>query len=148
MKEPVWVDLADCLSFHEEMLSRHGGLSGVRDEGLLLSALNRPLQLFNYGNPSMHELAAAYARGIIKNHPFHDGNKRAGFMAAALFLEINDFVLTATEEDVVLQTLALAAGELDEAGYARWLGEVCVQRKKKKPGKLRYARRSSRQNKD
>lgn len=127
MKEPVWIDLEDCLAFQEEMLSRYGGLNGVRDQGLLESALHRPVQLFHYGSPSLHELAAAYAAGIIKNHPFLDGNKRAGFMAAALFLEVNGCTFTATEEDVVLHTLALAAGELDEAGYARWLEKVGIE---------------------
>jgi death-on-curing protein len=127
MKEPVWIDLNDCLAFHEEMLSRHGGLSGVRDQGLLESALNRPVQLYNYGKPTIHEMAAAYACGIIKNHPFLDGNKRAGFVAAALFLEINGYSFVATEEDVVVQTLALAASAIDEAAYARWLKEVSVK---------------------
>lgn len=126
MKEPVWIDIEDCLAFHEEMLSRYGGLSGVRDQGLLESALHRPLQLFNYGNPSIHTMAATYAAGIIKNHPFLDGNKRAGFMAAALFLEVNGFSFTATEEDVVVHTLALAAGKIDEAAYARWLKRVSI----------------------
>ena len=126
MKEPVWIDVEDCLSFHEEMLSRHGGMSGVRDQGLLESALNRPQQLFHYGEPTLHEMAAAYAAGIIKNHPFLDGNKRAGFMAAALFLEANGYRFTATEEDVVIQTLALAAGAIKEAAYARWLRRVSV----------------------
>jgi len=125
MKEPIWVDREDCLAFQEEMLSRHGGFAGVRDCGLLESALHRPQQLFHYGSPSMFEMAAAYAVGIIKNHPFLDGNKRAGFIAAALFLEINGYAFVATEEDVVIQTLALAAGELDESAYARWLERVC-----------------------
>ncbi|HMO51809.1 MAG TPA: type II toxin-antitoxin system death-on-curing family toxin [Kiritimatiellia bacterium] len=125
MKEPIWVDREDCLAFQEEMLSRHGGIAGVRDYGLLESALHRPQQLFHYGSPSMFEMAAAYAAGIIKNHPFLDGNKRAGFIAAALFLEINGYAFVATEEDVVIQTLALAAGELNEATYAHWLKRVC-----------------------
>lgn len=126
MKEPVWIELNDCLSFHEEMLLRYGGLSGVRDQGLPESALSRPMQLFHYGTPSIHEMAAAYAHGIIKNHPFLDGNKRAGFIAAALFLEINGYSFVATEEDVVAQTLALAASEIAEQDYARWLERVSV----------------------
>jgi death on curing protein len=127
MKEPVWVDLADALSFHEEMLARFGGLPGVRDEGLLESALHRPRQLFGYGQPDLFELAAAYASGIVRNHPFLDGNKRAGFMAAALFLEINGLSFQAPEEDVVLHTLGLAARQIDEAAYARWLKASCVR---------------------
>lgn len=124
MTEPVWVDLEDAISFHEQMLSMHGGLSGIRDQGLLESALGRPQQLFAYGQPTLHEIAAAYAAGIIKNHPFIDGNKRAGFMAAALFLETNGFRFTASEEDVVIHTLGLAAGEIDEVAYTQWLARV------------------------
>jgi death-on-curing protein len=89
------------------------------------SAVNRPKQLFNYSQPSLFELAAAYAFGIIKNHPYVDGNKRTGFMAAYTFLLINGQELHATEVDAVLQTLALAAGELEEAGYANWLEANC-----------------------
>ncbi len=127
MKEPVWVDMADALSFHEEMLARFGGLPGLRDKGLLESALHRPRQLFDYGEPDLFDLAAAYASGIVRNHPFLDGNKRAGFMAAALFLEINGFSFRATEEDVVLQTLGLAAGQIKAAAYAKWLKASCVR---------------------
>jgi len=127
VKEPVWVDMADALSFHEEMLARFGGLPGLRDKGLLESALHRPRQLFDYGEPDLFDLAAAYASGIVRNHPFLDGNKRAGFMAAALFLEINGFSFRATEEDVVLQTLGLAAGQIKAAAYAKWLKASCVR---------------------
>jgi death-on-curing protein len=130
MKEPIWIDLADCLAFHEEMLSRFGGLAGIRDERLLDSAMNRPQQLFAYGQPSLFDLATAYASGIIRNHPFLDGNKRAGFMAAALFLEINNHSFIAPEEEVVVQTLTLAAGELTEANYALWLKDSCKRRRK------------------
>lgn len=125
MKEPIWIDLADCLAFHEEMLSQFGGMSGIRDERLLDSALARPQQVFAYGTPTLSDLAAAYAAGIIRNHPFLDGNKRAGFMAAALFLEVNGCIFNAPEEEVLVQTLALAAGELTEAAYALWLKDSC-----------------------
>lgn len=125
MKTPAWVDLDDCLAFHEEMLSRFGGLSGIRDKGLLDSALARPQQLFAYGEPSLFDLAAAYASGIIRNHPFLDGNKRAGFLAAALFLEVNGFRFTAPEEEVVVQTLGLAAGAVSESAYAAWIEKSC-----------------------
>jgi len=121
MKEPIWVDKADAQSFHEEMLVRFGGLPGVRDEGLLESALHRPRQLLGYGQPDLFDLAAAYASGIVRNHPFLDGNKRAGFTAAALFLEINGHSFQASEEDVVLQTFGLAAGKITAKAYARWL---------------------------
>jgi death-on-curing protein len=134
MKTPLWIDEADCIAVHEEMLIRHGGLSGIRDRGLLQSALNRPQQLFAYGHPSWFELAAAYAVGIVKNHPFLDGNKRTGFMVAALFLELNGLSFHAPEHEVVLQTLALAAGETDEAAYATWLKASCrPPRPKRRP---------------
>ena len=92
MNEPVWIEKEVCLAFHDALLARFGGLSGIRDEGLLDSALNRPLHLFHYGKPSLFELAASYAEGIVKNHPFLDGNKRSGLMAAALFIESNGYV--------------------------------------------------------
>ena len=132
MREPVWIDGADCLAFHEEMLARFGGLGGMRDAGLLDSALNRPKHLFAYGTPDLFELAAAYALGVIKNHPFLDGNKRAGFMAAALFLEVNGVAFEATEEDVVIHTLALAAGKLTGRQYAAWLRRSCGRKPSKK----------------
>jgi death-on-curing protein len=125
VSEPVWIDPIDCHAFHEEMLDRFGGLEGVRDEELLESALNRPRHLFTSGTPSLEELAAAYAAGIVKNHPFIDGNKRSGFMAAALFLEINGLSFRAPEIEVVERTLALAAGAIDEAEYAVWLKKSC-----------------------
>lgn len=125
MKEPVWIDAADCHAMHGEMLARFGGMAGIRDSGLLESALHRPIQLFTYGQPDLFDLAAAYAMGIVKNHPFLDGNKRTGFVAAALFLEVNGVDVEIPEVDVVLRTLALAAGELDERGYAAWLRKAC-----------------------
>ena len=82
MNTPTWLTQAAITAIHQELLARFGGLSGVRDEGLLQSALARPEHLYNYGEPSLFELAAAYAHGIVKNHPFIDGNKRVGFMAA------------------------------------------------------------------
>ena len=121
MKKPVWLDRAVCLAIHEMVLSQHGGLAGVRDEGLLESALEKPPNLLAYGSPTLAELAASYAAGIILNHPFIDGNKRTGFMLAATFLELNGQEFTASEESVVENTLALAAGKLKEAGYAAWL---------------------------
>jgi death-on-curing protein len=121
MKRPIWLERAECLAIHEMMLAQHGGLAGVRDEGLLESALAKPQNRFAYGSPALTKLAASYAAGIILNHPFLDGNKRTGFMVAATFLEMNGLVLTASEESVVGKNLALAAGKLKEAGYAAWL---------------------------
>lgn len=127
MSDPVWLDREDCLAMHEKLIERFGGLQGIRDEGLLDSALNKPLHVFNYGKPTIFELAASYALGIVKNHPFLDGNKRTGFVAAALFIEANGFSFQATEEEAVLETLALAAGERAEADYAGWLARNSVE---------------------
>jgi death-on-curing protein len=126
MREPFWLTREIVIAIQGELLARFGGLGGLRDEGLLESALARPVQLFHYGTPSTFQLAASYAHGIVKNHPFLDGNKRAGFVAAYTFLGINGFRLEAPEEDAVLQTLALAAGEQDADGYAAWLERSCV----------------------
>ena len=126
MNEPVWVTEEDCLSFHDKLLARFGGGSGVRDKGLLLSALARPQHLFVYEKPSLFDLAAAYAHGIIKNHPFIDGNKRSGFLAAALFLEANGIRFNGSERDVVIQTLALAAGESTLQDFSAWLERVAI----------------------
>lgn len=121
MKEPYWLTRDECLALHDMMLSFYGGIAGVRDEHLLESALARPRQLFHYGKPSMAEMAAAYAAGIVKNYPFLDGNKRTGFMLGAGFLERNGHEFHATEADAVVSTLALAAGAMTEAEYAGWL---------------------------
>ena len=121
MKEPIWLNREDCLAIHEMMLAQHGGLAGVRDEGLLESALSKARHLFAYGSPTLAEMAASYAAGIILNHPFLDGNKRTGFMLAATFLELNGLEFTATEESVIDMTLALASGKLKPAAYAEWL---------------------------
>jgi death-on-curing protein len=128
MNEPVWIEKAECFAFHDALLAWFGGLGGIRDEGLLDSALNRPLHLFHYGEPSLFDLAAAYAEGIVKNHPFLDGNKRSVLMAAALFLESNGFVFQAPEEEAVLQTLALAADAIGADEFSAWLARACVLR--------------------
>ncbi len=125
MIEPTWVDKADCLAFHGGLMSRFGGRNGLRDEGLLDSALGRPQHRFHDEAPSHFDLAASYAHGIVKNHPFVDGNKRSGLMAAALFLESNGWLFHPPEEEAVLHTLALAAGELDADAYSKWLERSC-----------------------
>jgi len=109
------------LALQERLLAEFGGLSGLRDEGLLDSALTRPQQLFKHGKPDLFELAAAYAFGLVRNHPFLDGNKRLGLTTAMVFLELNGHRFTASEVDAALKTLALAARELSEAGFAAWL---------------------------
>lgn len=121
MKAPVWLLKVAVLATHERLLAEFGGASGTRDEGLLDSALGRPEHLFVYGKPTVFDLAASYAFGIVKNHPFIDGNKRTGFTAAIMLLELNGGTFSASEADATIQTLALAAGELDESGYASWL---------------------------
>ena len=103
------------------MLATHGGLGDVRDDNMFESALAKPHHLHTYGSPTIPDLAAAYAAGIVLNRAFLDGNKRTGFMAAAAFIELNGHRFNASEADAVIQTLALAAGALDEAGYAAWL---------------------------
>ena len=128
MKEPVWLNREIMLAIQGELLARFGGLDGIRDGGLLDSALGRPLQQFHYEKPDLFDLAATYAHGIVKNHPFLDGNKRAGFMAAYTFLGVNGQQLEAPEEHAVLQTLALAAGEIDADAYAEWLRHSCSPR--------------------
>jgi death-on-curing protein len=121
MKAPYWLTREECLALHDMMLSHYGGIAGVRDENMLESALAKSQQRFHYDKPTMAELGAAYAAGIVKNHPFLDGNKRTGFMMGAGFLERNGFEFVATEAEAVLRTLALAAGEMSEGDYAAWL---------------------------
>jgi death-on-curing protein len=122
VKKHVWIDLRDALALHDQLLALDGGATGVRDEGLLQSALARPQQLSAYGDkPDLVELAAAYTSGILGNHPFVDGNKRTGFVVGILFLEINGARLTATEEEATQAIMSLAAGTLDEDAFAAWL---------------------------
>lgn len=124
MKRPVWVERASVLIGHAESLAAHGGASGLRDPGLLESALARPQNLHAYDREAdAAALAAAYAFGIVRNHPFVDGNKRTAFLTAALFVELNGFLFVASEADVIVRTFALAAGEIGEAEFAAWLRE-------------------------
>ena len=108
-------------ALHAEQLRLHGGAAGVRDEGLLKSALYRPLQKEAYGEPDLCDLAAAYLFGIVKNHPFIDGNKRTAFAAADLFLYFNGLSIEAEQEEIIQLVLMVAAGELDETGAAAFL---------------------------
>lgn len=104
------------------MIDRFGGTDGIRDEGLFESALARPAKLHHYDHHAeITQLAAAYAGGIIQNHPFVDGNKRTGFMAAYMFLDLNGWTLVADEVSATAMTLSLAASEIDENDYGRWL---------------------------
>ncbi len=118
---PVWLLREAVIATHERLLSEFGGATGVRDAGLLDSGLARAENLHAYGQPTVFELSAGYAFGVVKNHPFVDGNKRTGFTIAVIFLELNGETFRASEVDATIQTLALAAGELCEAEYADWL---------------------------
>ena len=119
--EPLWVMDRALLAAHDRLLAEHGGAEGLRDAGLLESALARPRQHYAYGSPDIIELAAIYTVGIVRNHPFVDGNKRIGFATGVAFLKLNGFELRATEQEATQAVLALAAGDLDEAGYTAWL---------------------------
>jgi death-on-curing protein len=116
-----WVDRRALELLHDESLAEHGGAAGLRDEGLLESALARPLNLAAYRSPEVHELAASYGVGLAKNHPFVDGNKRAAFLAVGMFLSLNGWRLTATPADATLAMLAVAAGQMDETAFTVWL---------------------------
>ena len=125
MTEPVWLDERAVLALHDEQMLQHGGGRGVRDTGLLDSALARPRNAYAYGETDLFTLAASCSVGIVKNHPFVDGNKRTGFIAGVLFLELNGERFEATQEDVVTTVLRLAASEMSESAYADWLRSCC-----------------------
>ncbi len=118
-------------AIHALQIAQFGGLAGTRDPGSLASALARPLHLAAYGKPSIHELAAAYAFGIARNHPFVDGNKRTALVASFVFLEINGFDVTAPEEDAAIAFVELAAGRMGEKALVRWLEGRTAPRKRK-----------------
>lgn len=124
----VWVAKVVLILLHDESLAEHGGSAGIRDEGLLDSALARPLNLAAYGEPDVADLAACYGVGITQNHPFVDGNKRAGFLSVGLLLGLNGRRLTATQVDATQTMLALAAGELTEEQLAAWIHEHTTAR--------------------
>lgn len=121
MSQWIWIEEAVVWAVHEAQLAEHGGSAGVRDSGLLASALARPLNLAAYGEPDAAALAAAYGFGIARNHPFIDGNKRTAFVCTELFLALNDHSLQADDAQCVSIMLALAAGDLPEAEFADWL---------------------------
>jgi len=124
--DPVWLGEAVVMAVHGRLLAEHGGAPGIQDPALLDSALARPQHLVAYGDPDIYDLAAAYTSGIVRNHPFVDGNKRTGFMAGYVFLASNKLQLTALEADVVQIVRLLAASEIGEAEYAAWLRENCA----------------------
>jgi death on curing protein len=119
---PIWIEASEAVALHERLLAIDGGAAGIRDRALLESPLARPRQRVAVAErASIVELAAAYTAGVVKNHPFIDGNKRTGFVVGILFLELNGFRFAASEEAAAEAVIALAAGELDEDGYAMFL---------------------------
>jgi death on curing protein len=126
MKEPIWLDIDTVLDFHAEQLALFGGADGIRDHGLLESALARPLNKFGYGENSIAAVAAAYGFGIARNHPFIDGNKRTAFASMSVFLGLNGMDLDAPQEAATVMILSLAAGEITEDVLAQWVADNIV----------------------
>ena len=116
-----WIAESVAIAVHEEQLAEHGGPIGVRDVGLLQSALNRPRNLAGYGKPDLAALAAAYGHGIVRNHPFVDGNKRTALVITELFLLLNGAELLASDADCVVTMLGLAEGKISESSFAEWI---------------------------
>lgn len=121
MKRWIWLDATDITAFHAEQIAEHGGSAGLRDRGMLESALARPRNLVAYGEPDAFDLAAAYAFGIAKKHPFVDGNKRVALVASITLLELNGWRFLAAEEDAAVAFLDLASGRMTEQALSRWL---------------------------
>ena len=121
MSEPFWLTRQIIVAIHDEQLAVHGGAAGLRDEGLLESALDRPRNRWAYEQAELAELAAAYAFGIARNHPFVDGNKRTSLLALYTFLGVNGIDFVVAEADAAAMILALAAGEVSEQSLARWI---------------------------
>jgi death-on-curing protein len=131
VKKPVWIEERDALVLHGRLLALHGGPRGLRDIGLLQSALARPQQLYADAKAAeITEMATAYTAGIVRNHPFIDGNKRTGFVIGILFLELNGYHFVSSEEDATQAVMQLAAGTLDEAGYSAFLRGNVVRSKR------------------
>jgi death-on-curing protein len=124
-----WLTQDVLLAIHDEQLAEHGGRSGIRDLGLLESALARPVNRAAYAEATVFDLAAAYAFGIIRDHPFVDGNKRVALLAAALFLLDNGFEVTAKDEAIIAAVLSLANGAIDEPAFSLWLADNTARAK-------------------
>jgi death-on-curing protein len=125
MNEPIWLLRHAVLAIHDALLAEFGGAPGIRDESLLESALARPLNLWPHEKPNLFRLAAAYTHGIVKNHPFVDGNKRTGYVIGGIFLERNGHKLNASEEEATAAIMSLAGNQITEEGFARWLRANC-----------------------
>lgn len=127
MKEPKWVLIEVVYSIHSEQLAEHGGREGIRDKGLLESALDAPTKLFHYEKPSIARLAAAYAYRIINNHPFMDGNKRTGYIVSRLFLLLNDFDIDDTDEEKIKIFLGVANNLIEENQLTIWFEKRLIK---------------------
>jgi death-on-curing protein len=127
VQSPRWLTVGLILALHERLIVDFGGRPGLRDKSMLESAIERPHNLALYGRVSLFDLAAAYAFGLVKNHPFIDGNKRVSWMAATIFMETNGYICRAGEVDAAVKVLGLAAGELTQKQFAFWLRKVCVR---------------------
>ena len=127
MKEPIWLTVHDVVSLHGEQLAIFGGPEGIRDQGLLESAVARPINRWNFGTSDIAELAAAYAFGISKNHPFVDGNKRAAFASSIVFLRLNEVPFAPDMGAATAAMVSLAAGEVAEEGLARWIRDTLAR---------------------
>jgi len=125
----IWVDLQVVLAIHDEQIAEHGGASGVRDRGLLESALARPQNLLAYGESDLADLAVAYTQAIARNHPFVDGNKRTAWAVAETFIELNGHEIDADDASIYPEMLALAEGRIEEWEFAAWLRARCKSRK-------------------
>lgn len=119
--QPDWIELEDALLFHGQLIAAFGGAAGIRDSGLLESALDRPRNLLSYGTEDLHQLAAAYSHGIVKNHPFVDGNKRVAFVLARVFLGLNGIAFDPPEEEAVVMVEGLAAGDVTQELFGDWV---------------------------
>lgn len=124
--EPVWIEREVALAIHDRQLAEHGGGTGVRDEGALESALARPVNRWSYGEDDLIELAAAFAFGVARNHPFVDGNKRTAWVLARLFLALNKVEIVFEQQEAIATMLSLAAGEVKEEALADWLRQQLI----------------------
>lgn len=127
MSEPIWLFRSVIAAIHDMQIAEHGGAAGLRDAGMLDSAVARPLTLYGYGETDIFRLAAAYAFSLVRNHPFVDGNKRSAFLAAYVFLRVNGHAVAADEASAATMTLALAAGDITEDDFTDWLRANCAQ---------------------
>ncbi|MGB3694927.1 MAG: type II toxin-antitoxin system death-on-curing family toxin [Spirulinaceae cyanobacterium] len=127
MTSPVWIEALVVIAIHSRQLEQHGGSEGIRDEGLLESALFRPKNQFNYGNPTIFDLAAAYGYGLTNNHPFIDGNKRTSYIVMRTFLRLNGYNLQASAIDKYETWIRLANNQINEAELASWIEEKSVK---------------------